>query len=146
MTDREPDVAWRIPLAVYGTLRRGDRNHRLIEDATFLGTGSVEGSLHHVSVSPARAYGFPVLLDGEDSRVTVELYALASPDVLDTLDALENYDAADEGGSEFLRRIVRVFDGPVDEAQIYRYNGPTDVLGEVIGGGDWLAFELPADS
>jgi gamma-glutamylcyclotransferase (GGCT)/AIG2-like uncharacterized protein YtfP len=140
VTDRTADDAWRIPLAVYGTLRRGDRNHRLIEGATFLGAGTVEGTLRHVPAAPVREYGFPVLLDGRGERVTVELYRVDSPDVLDALDALENYDPSDEAGSEFLRRVVRVFDGPVDEAQIYRYNGPTDVLGQVIGGGDWLAF------
>ncbi len=135
-----------LVLAVYGTLRRGDRNHALLGDSPFLGDGTVEGTLRHVPAAPHRAYGFPVLLPVPGGRVSVELYRVDQPEILGTLDALEEYDPVDETGSEFLRRTVRVSDGPVDEAQIYIYNGPTEVLGQVIDGGDWMAFDGRADS
>ena len=135
-----------LVLAVYGTLRRGDRNHPLLGDSPFLGTGTVEGELRHVPAAPHRAYGFPVLLPMPGGRVRVELYRVVQPEILGTLDGLEEYDPADETGSEFLRRAVRVSDGPVDEAEVYVYNGPTDVLGGVIADGDWMAFEGRGDS
>ena len=133
-------------LAVYGTLRRGDRNHMLLGDSQFVGTGTVEGLLRHVPAAPHRAYGFPVLLPMPGGRVRVELYRVVRPDILGALDALEEYDPADEAGSEFLRRTIHVSDAPVDEAQVYIYNGPTEVLGDVIDGGDWMEFDGRGDS
>ncbi len=141
MTGEDSSGGRYLPLAVYGTLRRGDRNHHLLGESPYLGSGEVEGVLRHVPAAPTRPYGFPVLLPAAAGRVTVELYRLARPELMVALDKLENYDPAREAESEFLRRTVRVFDGPVDEAEVYVYNGPTEVLGDVIGGGDWMAFE-----
>jgi gamma-glutamylcyclotransferase (GGCT)/AIG2-like uncharacterized protein YtfP len=135
---------WDVPLAVYGTLRHGQRNHALLEGAIFLGTGVVAGAIRHVPAASTRPYGFPVLIPGA-GRVVVELYRIPTPGAWVALDALELYDAADEAGSEFLRRTVPVGEGPVAEAQVYVYNGAVDVLGEVIDGGDWVAFDA-ADS
>jgi gamma-glutamylcyclotransferase (GGCT)/AIG2-like uncharacterized protein YtfP len=132
---------WRTPLAVYGTLRRGQRNHGLLDGTEFLGTGVIVGTMRHVPAAPTRPYGFPVFIPGDAGRVLVELYAIASAERWAALDALELYDPTDEAGSEFLRRTVAVHGGPVDEAQAYVYNGPADVLGERIGGGDWVAFD-----
>ena len=128
-----------LPLAVYGTLRRGERNHSLLRGATHIGDGLVAGLLRHVPAAPTRPYGFPALIGDGDGRVRVELYRLAGPGDWATLDALELYDASDEPGSEFLRRTVAVLEASVDRAQVYVYNGPLDVLGDVIGSGDWTA-------
>lgn len=128
------------PLAVYGTLRRGERNHRLLAGAAFLGEAFVRGILRHVPAAPTRAYGFPVLIADGDGRVRVELYRVIDADTWARLDVLERYDPADEAASEFLRRTVPVLDRPVDEAQVYVYNGPLDVLGDVIEGGDWFSI------
>ena len=128
-----------LPLAVYGTLRRGERNHSLLADATHVGDGVVAGVLHHVPAAPTRPYGFPALVAGGDGRVRVELYRLANPGHWAKLDALELYDPSDEARSEFLRRTVDVREGPIDRAQIYVYHGPLDVLGDVIDTGDWIS-------
>jgi gamma-glutamylcyclotransferase (GGCT)/AIG2-like uncharacterized protein YtfP len=128
------------PLAVYGTLRRGERNHPLLAGTTYLGDAFVRGILRHVPAAPTRDYGFPVLLPDGEGRVRVELYRVIDADTWVRLDALERYDPADEAGSEFLRRTVLVLDGPTDEAQVYVYNGPLEVLGEVIERGDWLSI------
>ncbi|HET7473499.1 MAG TPA: aminotransferase class I/II-fold pyridoxal phosphate-dependent enzyme [Candidatus Limnocylindrales bacterium] len=131
-----------LPLAVYGTLRRGETNAGLLAGARYLGTGWVDGRLHAMPSNDARPYGFPCLVPDPDgnpaSRVLVELYGLAPGDLAKT-DALEAFDPADEARSEYVRRATSVRDGPVDRAWVYVYNGPADAIGERIPNGDWVA-------
>jgi gamma-glutamylcyclotransferase (GGCT)/AIG2-like uncharacterized protein YtfP len=126
-------------VAVYGTLRRGERNHRLLGAATPLGTGTVVGLLVGLARNDDRPYDFPALLaaDGAADRVVVELYRLADAGDLARLDVLEAFDPADEAGSEYLRRRLPVRDGPVESAWAWVRAAQLPASAVPIPSGDW---------
>lgn len=141
MTGRVTDSSMPV-LAVYGTLRAGQRNHALLRGADFLGTGVIRGTLHDVPRRPYRPYPYPALLADPPGTVRVELYRPADAAMLAALDALEHYFPDDEARSQYARRPVTVEDGPpgIDHALAYFYQGPPEELGEPIADGDWPTF------
>jgi gamma-glutamylcyclotransferase (GGCT)/AIG2-like uncharacterized protein YtfP len=128
-----------LVVAVYGTLRRGERNHGLLDGAAFLGTGWVSGSIHHIGGTPSWPYAYPGLVPEPAGRVLIEIYRITGDAMLAALDDLEQFDPADPDGSPYARRVVPVIDGPVDHASVYFYQGTGEDLGDIVSGGDWVA-------
>jgi gamma-glutamylcyclotransferase (GGCT)/AIG2-like uncharacterized protein YtfP len=135
-----------LVVAVYGTLRTGERNHYLLTGAEPLGTAWIRGDLFTVPTAPYRPYSYPALVVPGAGRVAVELYRLADQAMLDALDLLELYVPGSDADSQYLRRMVPVFDhepvlgaSPITAAATYLYNGPAADLGERIESGNWMS-------
>lgn len=100
-------------LFAYGTLMRGLPLHRLLgERARFLGEATAGGQLLHLGRYPGLVAG--------PGRVRGELYRLADPELLVTLDREEGYN--------FERRLTAVMraDGRRARAWTYWYRGPRE--------------------
>jgi len=72
-------------LFVYGTLMRGQRNHRYLEGARFLGAVRTQARYTLVSLG-----SFPALREQGISSVPGELYSVG-PSILAALDVLEGH-------------------------------------------------------
>ncbi len=153
VTDRDLPVL----LAVYGTLRRGCRNHHVLAGSEHVVDGAVSGLLHEMVASQRLDYTYPLLVvppqaRADAPRVVVEVYRVTDPQVLAHLDVLEAYDPADPGGSEYVRTLVPLLaadpvvvpsgPGPT-QVQVYAYAGAVDVAeqGPVLPGGDWCTHK-----
>jgi gamma-glutamylcyclotransferase (GGCT)/AIG2-like uncharacterized protein YtfP len=126
-------------VAVYGTLRRGCRNHGLLDGAEPLGDGHVAGTLWLVETEEHRRYPYPALLLDDQGQVVVECFRIIGASQLASLDRLESFDPDDEAGSEYVRRSVPVAGARVATAQVYVYRGPREHLARPIPNGDWVA-------
>jgi len=135
-TERHPTGA-KLPVFVYGTLRRGELNYSryLAGRTTAELPGTVAGELFFVVDG-----GYPYLSAGT-GRVHGELMELelrSYSATLDSLDALEEYDPRDEAHSVYLRRRaqVRLADGSERTAWVYYWNLPERV-GVRVASGDF---------
>lgn len=95
----KPDVEL---LAVYGTLRRGYRNHHLTLGRTdWLGEGRLPGRLLHIA-GPTRSYPYPGYVPDASGTVIVEVLRVADPALWLDLHLLESYLPHDPPSSEYL--------------------------------------------
>lgn len=118
-------------VVVYGTLRKGFGNHRLLTTSEELFAGSLPLPYRMISLG-----AFPGLIPTEDNHdISVEIYKVTE-EVLERLDRLEGYTGSAYDG--FYGRDV--IDTPVGPAYVY-------VLGEAYEGhepvtsGNWREFK-----
>ncbi len=119
---------------VYGTLKRGQSNYRLIAEAVRVVTpATVAGRLYDLGPFPALGPG--------DDRVRGELL-LIEPTLLahtlTVLDELEGYRPTDPRGSIYVRQVVDAVtnDGEGIAANAYFYNRDTAAL-RYLPTGEW---------
>ena len=113
----------RTRVFVYGTLRRGERNHYLLETSHFSRVGRTEPRFTLVSFGP-----FPAMVEGGTCAVVGEVYEVDD----ETLKALDRL----EGHPIFYQRMPVLLDDG-DEVVAYLLRGSTGGK-PVIPSGDWL--------
>jgi len=99
-------------VAVYGTLKRGFGNHRVIAPGQFLGTDTTPGFVMH------SLGGFPGVVRG-DGTIHIEVYAV-DDQTMGSLDCLEGYRASDPLRGFYDRVQI---DTRFGRAWLYVYNG-----------------------
>lgn len=118
----------RFNVFVYGTLRRGEGNHRLLESARFVGAGRTVKAMTMIDVCGA----FPAVVTGPGpSRIVGEVYAVDDETLL-RLDRLE-------GVPHFYDRDVFVIELEGGEQVCAMTYVQREADGRpVIASGDWL--------
>ena len=113
-------------VAVYGTLKQGHGNHRLLSQSQFMGHETLYGwEMHSLGFCPAIVYSTP------DSKVWTEVYKV-DEDTFRRLDMLEGYP------SFYNRKLVTTQYG---EAWVYFFDSARDIsnFGEdsIVENGVW---------
>jgi gamma-glutamylcyclotransferase (GGCT)/AIG2-like uncharacterized protein YtfP len=104
-----------MKIAVYGTLRKGWGNNRLLQQCEFIGSG------HTKEKYQMTASGIPfVHPDKKVSKIKVEIYNVEGKD-LERVDSLEGYSPEDHDRSWYKRTPIQVVmdNGEEIEASIY---------------------------
>lgn len=126
-----------LPVAFYGTLRRGERAYTelgLEVRLLYLGECRIRGILLDLDA-------YPGMIEG-DGTVVGELYGLPDPALLGELDFYELFDPVSPATSEFIRTRVRLIE-PDREAWVYVFNPDGNSpqakrpVGRIIASGDW---------
>ena len=106
---------------VYGTLRRGFRNHALLRNARYLGPHTTGPEFTMLDLG-----AYPGVVSGGTTPIVGELYAL-TPRILNRLDVLEDYP------SLYTRILVAT---PRGHAWMYLYR-QRPFHRPVVASGDW---------
>ncbi|MFV0576388.1 MAG: gamma-glutamylcyclotransferase [Vibrio sp.] len=109
---------------VYGTLRRGESNHFLLENSEFLGDYMTEDRFNLFSLGP-----YPAAIEG-NSPLIGEVY-LVDDATLAKLDIVEDYPI------EYDRKLIPTSFG---DAWIYLYQDKSE-LTKQLSSGDWCQRE-----
>jgi gamma-glutamylcyclotransferase (GGCT)/AIG2-like uncharacterized protein YtfP len=116
-------------LFVYGTLKRGEENHRWLSThhPRFLGEARIQGRLFRI-----KGQSYPGAAPTRSRRyVRGELYELTRPD--EALKKLDKFEGTDEG--LFVRRLAEVWiGGQKKKAWTYFYPGRKDKAGAIAEG------------
>jgi len=124
---------------VYGTLRRGEKNHRRYLAGRYRSCtpATLRGRLFF---EPREGYPYLVPASGIVHGEVFELDPATAAATLRKLDRLEDYDPDDETGSLYLRREADALlaDGSTVRVWVYFWNGPE--IGQPVAGGDFSAL------
>lgn len=78
------NVSFPAVVAVYGSLKKGFGNHRVLRDAKYLSDAKIKGTMYSLG-------GYPALSLHGNTDVMCELYEVADEETMRGLDRLEGY-------------------------------------------------------
>lgn len=121
-------------LFVYGTLRKGEKNHYLIRKAE-----CIEQNVYIFGAMYDTGEGYPALLLDNNKKVLGELYRI-DEEMLRIVDRLEGY--RPERKENLYERIsIQVFaEGREYEALVYVAGASMNGLTDCIQNGDWVQY------
>lgn len=116
---------------VYGTLKRGFSNNRLLDTSEFITTATMN------QVKMLNIGAFPGVVEAPESQVQGELWEVPES-ALGSLDALEGYSEASEEYSLYLRRegVVETPEGSLVACVFYLWNGGENGY-DTVDSGKW---------
>jgi len=123
-------------LAVYGTLRKGESNHKVLGDSEFV---------KEVRIIGFKMYGkatFPAVIKGEEEdSIVIEIYRITNPEILETIDMLEGFDRKNPSSPDNLYTIQSISIDSINESiEIYTFDHLPEMvhsLGAQLKHGDW---------
>lgn len=126
-----------MKIAVYGSLRQGMGNHRLMGNSTLIGKGLMVDRATMFSNG-----GFPILSFSiqQEKPILAEVYQVDDPRTQQDLDRLEGY-------PEWYTRTEREFilhDGSTVTAWIYHQDKDFRERLPVVESGDWVEYRMRA--
>jgi gamma-glutamylcyclotransferase (GGCT)/AIG2-like uncharacterized protein YtfP len=117
-------------VAVYGSLRKGLGNHRVLGASKLVGTSLTGPDWEMFSLG-----GFPGVRKG-NTRITVEVYHVTEESVATRLDGLEGYRGPSSPNNFYGKEVVKTEAG---DAEMYTllegYEGSP-----IVEGGNWVAY------
>lgn len=117
--------------AVYGSLRKGLGNHRILRDSKLLGEYSTPPLFTMYSLG-----GFPGVIEKGETSVTLEVYKVEDEGIEDRLDVLEGYHGKHYGANLYNKEIIST---PYGDAFIYYFNRE-NLPYPIVASGDWKKY------
>lgn len=111
--------------AVYGTLRKGYGNHRLLKNSKYLGTEKTTPNYEMYNVG-----WFPALVPGNES-VVIEVYEVDDPHTMASLDRLEGANRSNPERGMYRAETIETSHGIAD---IYIWNSSVSGLKKIESG------------
>lgn len=117
--------------AVYGSLRKGLGNHRILGESKFKGEFTTPPNFTMYSLG-----GFPGVIEKGNTPITLEVYEVEEIDIESRLDILEGYHGKYYGANLYNKETIET---PFGEAFIYYFNRE-NLPYPVVESGDWKKY------
>lgn len=119
--------------AVYGSLRKGLGNHTTLGNAPMVGVTKTNPEFTMVNLG-----GFPGVVKGGVTSITLEVYKVTNSTIEQNLDWLEGYEGPNNENNFYNKELI---DTEFGKAYIYYLN--SDIEGDpIVESGDWYEFKM----
>lgn len=123
-------------VGVYGTLRKGEYNHSVMGDSTYLTTDLLYGY---------QMYGgpdYPAIIEGSlEESVVLEIFRVSNPRIASDIDRLEGFDRKrpNDASNFYTLRCIHLdsFEEPIEVYTFDHVPSRANALGPKIVSGDW---------